>query len=102
MNFNELIKKFRVRIKELNLETGISKTKSKRSEEKITVIPNKFSQNGNALRKGIELGIYDENKNHFGDVVITNAGLILCYGKTPAWNGNLVTWDQLFKKKQNN
>ena len=45
-------------------------------------------------KKGIELQVYDNDDNFRGDLIITQAHLIWCEGRTRRQNGVKITWNE--------
>ena len=50
-------------------------------------------------KKGIKLGIWDEDKGHQGNLVINQLGIRWCPGKTQTRNGRLWTWRDLMEQR---
>lgn len=49
-------------------------------------------------QNGMELDVYSPNgKDHLGDLVVTNTGLIWCKGRTLRKNGIKVSWSEFIR-----
>jgi hypothetical protein len=47
--------------------------------------------------KGIELGVYNNNDKHLGDLVVTKTQLKWCRGKKPRRRGISIKWEDFIK-----
>ncbi|MBN9568471.1 MAG: hypothetical protein J0H30_12805 [Alphaproteobacteria bacterium] len=47
---------------------------------------------------GVELDVYSpDGSSHYGDLVVTKAGLVWCKGKTSRANGTKIKWDKFIE-----